>query len=214
MRHGLRGAVYAAAIVAFSPIAAPQLLAFPHFARSNGDTIYSVAPIDQTALDRVTARANRLVAASPLAAQTEPRTIFLTDGGWRWTWLALNQASSLALTRAANETIVVARSDLGGDRMRSAFGNRTLSSIIAHEKCHGLERRAFGIWSDWTKPQWLREGYCDHVGQESTLTDPQALELQRTGQNPGPFAYWQGRKRVEAVLARNGNDVRALFAAN
>jgi hypothetical protein len=66
----------------------PPLLAFPHTTQSNGDTVYSTAPIDQTALDHITSRANRLVSTSPLAAHAEPRSIFLTDGGWRLTWLA------------------------------------------------------------------------------------------------------------------------------
>ncbi len=146
-----------------TPTFYPPLLAFPHVTQSNGDSVYSSAPIDQAALDRVTGRANKLVATSALAAPTEPRKIFLTDGGWRWMWLAASQSSSLAITRPLSEAIVINRSTPGADRMKSAFGLRTLSSIIAHEKCHGLERRAFGLSSDFSKPNWLREGYCDHV---------------------------------------------------
>ena len=213
MSRGIRLALFAALIVVLSPAFAPQLLAFPSVVRSNGDTVYSVAPIDQGALDRVTARANALVLASPLAAASEPRKIFLTDGGWRWMWLAANQSSSLAISRPLSEAIVINRSDPGADRMNSAFGLRTLSSIIAHEKCHGLERRAFGLSSDFGKPGWLREGYCDHVAQESTLTDAQAHQLQQAGQKPRALIYWEGRKRVESALAANQNDVRALFAA-
>lgn len=197
-----------------APAFYPPLLAFPHVAQSNGDTVYSAAPIDQAALDRVTARANKLVATSPLAASAEPRKIFLTDGGWRWMWLAANQSSSLAITRPLSEAIVINRSDPGADRMKSAFGVRTLSSVIAHEKCHGLERRAFGLSSDFSKPNWLREGYCDHVAQESTLTEAQARQLRQAGQKPRALAYWQGRKKVEAALAANHNNVAALFSAN
>ena len=192
----------------------PALLGFPHVAQSNGDTFYSDVPIDRDALDRVTARANQLVASSPLAARAEPRKIYLTDGGWRWRWLAANQASSLAISRPFSEAIVVNRSDANANKMQSAFGVRTLSSIIAHEKCHGLERRAFGIQSDFSKPNWLREGYCDHVAQESTLSDDQAHQLQQAGKTPPALSYWLGRKKVEAALAANHNDVTALFAAN
>lgn len=207
-------AVVAMVTLIVAPAFYPPLLAFPHVAQSNGDTVYLTAPIKQSALDRVTSRANKLVATSPLAASAEPRKIFITDGGWRWMWLAANQSSSLAITRPLSEAIVINRSDPGADGMKSAFGLRTLSSIIAHEKCHGLERRAFGLSSDFTKPKWLREGYCDHVAQESTLTDAQAHQLLQAGQKPRALVYWEGRKSVEAALAANNNDVRALFAAN
>ena len=195
-----------------APAFYPPLLAFPHVAQSNGDTVYLTAPIHQAALDRVTGRANKLVATSPLAAAAEPRKIFLTDGGWRWVWLAVIQSSSLAISRPLSEAIVINRSDPGADRMKSAFGSRTLSSVIAHEKCHGLERRAFGLSSDFSKPNWLREGYCDHVAQESTLTDAQAHQLLQAGQTSRALAYWEGRRKVAAELARNGGDVDALFA--
>lgn len=41
-------------------------------------TVRLEAPIDAAAL----------VAASPLAGRRERRAIFLTDGDWRWRWLA------------------------------------------------------------------------------------------------------------------------------
>jgi hypothetical protein len=203
------------AIVAIlvSPLAAPQLLAFPYVVQSNGDTVYSVAPVDRRALDRVTARANALVAKSPLARTAEPRSIFLTDGGWRWSLLALGNSTTLALTRPLREAVIVRRSDLRADQVPTAFGTRTLSGIIAHEKCHGMERRHFGLTVDWTKPQWLREGYCDVVGAESTLSDEQARRLIASGQKAPALIYWQGRKRVETTLAANGGDVDALFAS-
>jgi len=205
--------VFVAALIVI-PTFHPALLAFPYAARSNGDTIYAERQIDQAAIDRVTTRANKLVAASPLAAPAEPRKVFLTEGGWRWLWLAANQYSSLAITRPLSEAIVVNHSDPGADRMNSAFGTRSLSSIIAHEKCHGLERRAFGLWSDWSKPTWLREGYCDHVAQESTLSDAQARQLQQAGKKSRALAYWEGRKKVEAELAADQGNVTALFDAH
>jgi hypothetical protein len=199
--------------ILLSPLMAPQLLAFPYVVQSNGDTVYSVAPIDRVALDRVTARANALVARSPLARPAEPRSIFLTDGGWRWSLLALGNSTTLALTRPVREAVIVGRSDVGADLVPTAFGTRRLSGIIAHEKCHGMERHHFGLTVDWAKPQWLREGYCDVVGAESTLSDDQARQLMASGQKPPALTYWQGRKRAETALAANGGNVDALFAS-
>ncbi len=41
-----------------------------------------------------------------------------------------------------------------------------------------------------------------------------AHQLLQSGQKPRALAYWEGRKRVEAALAANKNDVPALFATN
>lgn len=198
----------------FFPLVTPEVLAFPYVAHSNGDTVYSVAPIDQSAIDRVTGRANALVSKSPLARPSEPRSIFLTGGGWRWTWLAIGNGSTLALTRPFREAVIVQHADPVADLVPTAFSPRTLSGIIAHEKCHGLERRRFGVTVDWTRPRWLREGYCDVVAQESTLSDAQARQVEARGGTMPALVYYQGRKRAEAELRANGGSVDALFAAH
>lgn len=207
----------AAAVVLALPVAVPQVLAFPYHARSHGNEVWSETPLPQAQLDSVIARSAGLVAASPLADPAgEPRHIFLTNGGWRWTWLALQNRGTFALTRAANEAVIINRSNLAADRMangRPGADRRTLSGIIAHETCHGMERRALGIVaSDIRAPQWLREGYCDHVARESTLTPADVVRLQAEGRTPPALVYYQGRQRIEAELARNGGDVHALFA--
>ena len=89
---------------------------------------------------------------------------------------------------------------------------RTLSSIIAHETCHGMERRRYGVLMSVTKPTWLVEGYCDHVAQESTLSDARAAEIKARGADHPAMVYYEGRKKVEAILAANGGNVDKMFA--
>ena len=79
---------------------------------------------------------------------------------------------------------------------------------------HGLIRARFGITSDWRYPAWLREGYCDYVAGGGSLTDAEAARLLSTHHDHPALVYWQGRKRIEAELARNGASVDALFAAH
>jgi hypothetical protein len=199
------------------PTLAPEVLAFPYSTVSGSATVYSERPIDRAALDRVTARSAKLVAQSPLAQQTEPRTVFLTDGGWRWKWLALMRHSAFGTSRPGRETIVLNRSDVAADRVvngRLVGGQRSLSGTLVHETCHGMLRRHFGVWVDWTKPKWLREGYCDHVAQESSLTKPEAARLKANGEAHPALPYFEGRQKVTAKLAENGGDVDGLFAAN
>jgi hypothetical protein len=88
-----------------------------------------------------------------------------------------------------------------------------VSGVLAHEICHGMLRRQFGLTVDWSKPQWLREGYCDHVAQESSLTAAQVARLKASGGKHPAIAYFEGRRRVAVELERNGGDVDALFTS-
>lgn len=72
-------------------------------------------------------------------------------------------------------------------------------------------RRHFGFTVDFTKPQWVREGYCDHVAGESSLSEQDVAQLQATGAHHPALPYFLGRKRVAASLAVNGGSVDRLF---
>ena len=77
-----------------------------------------------------------------------------------------------------------------------------------------MERRQFGLFIDLTKPAWLREGYCDYVAQESSLSKTDIARLRAAGTAHPALVYYAGRQRVAAMLARNGNNVNVLFEAN
>ncbi|WP_073976966.1 hypothetical protein [Erythrobacter donghaensis] len=198
-----------------SPLVAPQLLAFPHYAEAGDSQVWSETPIDQAALDRVMARAEMLVSASPIAREHEPRRIFLTDGSWRWLWLANIHRGTFALTRFAGQNLVVNRADLAADRItsnRRVGGSRQLSSVLAHEITHGVLLHHFGAIALFGQPRWKVEGYCDHIAQESALTADDVARLEARGERHPALLYFRGRKRVEAALAANGGSVEALFS--
>lgn len=198
-----------------SPLLAPQLLAFPHYAEAGDSRVWSETPIDQAALERVITRAEALVSASPLARDREPRRIFLTQGGWRWLWLSNTSRGAFALTRLGGQNLIVNRADLAADRIvndRPIGGLRKLSSVLAHEIMHGVLLARFGPVEMMRQPRWRVEGYCDHVAQESALTPQDVALLEARGEKHPALLYYHGRKRVEAVLAANGGSVDALFA--
>jgi hypothetical protein len=85
--------------------------------------------------------------------------------------------------------------------------------VLAHETTHGMLRRRYGFWIDFTQPQWLREGYCDYVAQESSLTAAQAAGLEEQGSAHPALPYFHGRRRVAKLLEENGGSVDALFAS-
>jgi hypothetical protein len=198
-----------------SPLLAPQLLAFPHYAEAGDSQVWSETPIDQAALEKVMARAETLVSASPIAREREPRRIFLTQGSWRWLWLANINRGTFALTRFAGQNLIVNRAHLAADSIvsnRPVGGKRKLSSVLAHEITHGVLVHHFGAIDMLGQPRWKIEGYCDHIAQESALTPEEVARLEARGDKHPALLYFHGRKRVEAALAASGGSVDALFA--
>jgi len=196
----------------------PQALAFPYKAAVGGQQVWSEQPIDRTALERVLTRRAELVSASPIAIGDEPRRVFLTQGGWRWHWLTLSPSADgpFALTRALTENIVVNSNNIGRDEVTrddAIAGKRRLSAVLAHETTHGMLRRRYGFWIDMTQPHWLREGYCDYVARESSLTAAQAAALEARGIAHPALPYFHGRQRVANLLEENGGSVDALFSS-
>jgi hypothetical protein len=195
-------------------IISPKLLAFPYHAQIGQISVYSEAPITPH-INEIVARSQQLLRKSAIYSDHYGKTIYLTDGGWRWKILSPNVSYTFALGRPFTETIVFNRTDLKADRVYSAAlpdRSRTLSGTIAHEQTHGLLRVYLGIRA-FTAPKWKIEGYCDHIAEESGLTDKQAGELAKSNPAHAAYArYYLGRKRVAAILAKNGGSVDALFA--
>ena len=208
-----RSAVLGAVIV-LSPVAAPQLLAFPHSATIGQHRVYSEAPIDP-ALTKIVMKADSMAARSSLAASRKiNQPIFLTSGGWRFTWLS-GGTRAFAVSRPLIETIVVNRSDQAHDLVANGSpiaGTRNLHGTLAHEMTHGLSRATFGAFADYRYPAELREGYCDYVAGGGSLTDAQARALLGSHREVPALTYWRGRKKVEAALAANRGNVGAMFA--
>lgn len=198
-----------------TPVYAPQLLAFPYRTSTPIGTVWSESPIAPALLAEASATVRARMETTPLAGPAERRPIYLTDGGWRWTWLAPGTQSAFALSRPITKAVIVNRANLLGE---AAVGNptadrkRTLGSLLAHEFTHGLIRRQYGEVASLRFPSWKVEGYCDHVAGESTLDPAEAFRLGAAGQKHPALVYLRGRQRVEAELARNGGSVDRLFA--
>ncbi|WP_300975407.1 hypothetical protein [Sphingomonas sp. LHG3406-1] len=193
-----------------SPLIAPQLLVFPHHAIVASHQVYSEQPIGPDLAGRI-AEADARMLQSPLGrARTLDQPIFLTEGGWRWRWLAINVGDSFAISRPVSETVILNRADPARDLITTA-GTRRLTDVLVHEFTHGAVRAHFGQFAAVRFPRELVEGYADHVAGSSSLTDAKAQELLRTGQQHPALLYWTGRRKVEAALARNGGSVQRLF---
>ena len=201
-------------LILISPLFAPQLLAFPHKTQTDIGTVWSVEPLDAAMLDRAVAEAKRKVESSPLATASETRPIFITDGGWRWLYLANTSQSAFAITRPINSAVIVNRADPSTDTVhveRDVANERELGSVLAHEFTHGLIRREYGVIAASHFPTWKVEGYCDYVAGESSLTAEEAAQLEAAGTSHPALAYFYGRQRVAALLEQNEGSVDKLF---
>ena len=205
-------------LILISPLFAPQLLAFPHKTETEIGTVWSVEPLDEAMLDRAVSDARLRVETSPLASENETRPIFITDGGWRWLYLANASHSAFAVTRPINDAVIVNRIDPGTGVVTltdSRIGNqRSLGGILAHEFTHGLIRREYGVVAASRFPEWKVEGYCDFVAGESSLTAEEAAQLEAAGTSHPALAYFYGRQRVAALLEQNEGSVDKLFTSD
>ena len=195
----------------------PTLLLFPHERQVGETTVYSETPISDD-IDAVVRRSDALLRKSELfTPRALSRPVFITRGGWRWRLLSFDTANAFAQTRPFGENVVVNRADIARDRVWTGApiaGERALSDVITHERTHILIRMQFGALADRRFPAWLREGYCDHVANSSTLSDQQASQLVADDRIIPALFYYQSRKRVERALQDNGGSARALFQSS
>lgn len=201
-------------LLAVAVLYAPQLLAFPFEQRIGTVTVYAERPIDSR-IGSELARAEGLLRASPIYTGPLDRSLFLTDGGWRWRLLAIQSPHAFAFRWPFSAAIVVNRSDVGDDRVtndRAIGGTRTLSGVIAHETTHIMIANHLGELRSAMLPTWQSEGYADHVARESSLTDADVARLRKTDPSASPLVYYDARRRVEVALRGSGGSVDAVFA--
>lgn len=201
-------------VAAFVLVEAPAALAFPFQQRIGNTTIYAERPIAPE-IGQVLARADRLLSASPIDVPGIRRQIVLTDGGWRWHVLALDNSGAIALRRPFSDVLLFNRSDVAADRVGNGArlgGTRTLSGTIAHETVHMLVARHIGELRAIRLPVWKQEGYADLVAGETSLDPGDEARIRAADPDARVLTYYDGRRRVAAELRRNGNSVDALLA--
>lgn len=209
------GLALAALAVSLTMLYAPAALAFPHYAEIGTTKVYSTEPI-LSVLKQQIARADRLLAQSPLYEPGLRRTLVLTDGGWRWRVMSLGHSDTVALRRPFSSLLLFNRSDIATDRM---FIGRTpvvrsLSGTIAHESVHVLTARRFGELRLAMMPHWKREGYADYMAREPNLSADDERDLGARAPEAIVLKYLQGRRRVSDALDRKGQSVDQLLGSD
>lgn len=210
------GFALAALVVSLTTLYAPAALAFPHYAEIGTTKVYSTKPILPVLEQRI-ARADRLLAQSPLYEAGLRRTLVLTDGGWRWRLMALGYSDSPALRRPFSSMLLFNRSDIVADHMSKGPTTRvvrSLSGTIAHESVHVLTARRFGELRLAKMPHWKREGYADYVAREPNIDADAEREIRARSPDAMVLKYLDGRRRVAEALDRKGQSVDQLLGSD
>ena len=73
---------------------------------------------------------------------------------------------------------------------------------MAHEITHGLIRHRLGLFRGVRLPDWVDEGYCDYVAQESSFPEGDGFRLLAAGErHPSPsFRYFLYRQMVQYLI--------------
>ena len=193
---------------------APETLIWPYKAKIGETQIYSEKPIPSE-MTSVLALSDDLLSKSDIYSDGYGKRIFLTKGGWRWKFLSLTSSGAFGHSSGLTEAIVVNRSSIANDWVRNGKaigGERKLSSLIAHERTHGLIRAHFGRFRSRLFPTWKVEGYSDYIAGQSSLSAANVAELKRRGEQHPAMVYYEGRKKVMQALDVEGKTVDELFA--
>lgn len=207
--------VLAALAIAFvATRLAPETLIWPYEAKIGETQIYSEQPITPE-MASVLARSDVLLRKSEIYSAGYGKRIFLTNGRWRWKFLSLTLSGAFGHSSGLTEAIVVNRNSIANDLVRNGKaigGERKLSSLIAHERTHGLIRAHFGRFRSRLFPTWKIEGYSDYIAGQSSLSAANVAELKRRGEQHPAMVYYKGRKKVMQALDVDGKTVDELFA--
>lgn len=195
------------------PLYIPAALAFPHYREFGNTVVYATQPIPDAMSEHI-ARADTLLAESPINDPSINRTLVLTNGDWRWKIMAIGTWDAIALRRQFSNLLIFNKVDMSADRASNPAelgGVRTLSGTIAHETTHILITRRIGEWRAARLPRWKREGYADFVAQETSLGRNDEALIRARHPNAPVLQYYEGRRRVAVELQRNGNSVDKLL---
>jgi hypothetical protein len=75
-----------------SVVVSPKLLAFPYHAQIGEILVYSEAPV-MPHINGIIARSHSLLRQSTIYSEKYGKTIYLTNGGWRWQILSAPSTS-------------------------------------------------------------------------------------------------------------------------
>jgi len=220
-KHGKLRRIYKIASVSATVIAAAYLflLFFPRplFAYSvkyGNFNIHSREPVGpeiETVLNEAKLRLRR----STIYDESVGRHIYLTNGHGMYAFLSHKAYASFANSVPFIENMFINKTDIAADRvyMNRAFSNsRSLSGVIAHEITHLFIQRKFGTLKAIAIPIWKKEGYCEYIAVDSTITLEEGIRRWRESPSDDTGSrYIKYHLMVKYLLENENISVPELF---
>lgn len=209
--------IYIALTFAISALAIrfyPPILLWPHTKKIGPFQVYSDLPVDRR-VELILVSSLQYRARSSIASPLHSQAVFLTDGGWRWKILSLQHSGAFAISTPFSENIITNKTDIGTNSVstgRNVGGFRPLDRVLAHEMTHGTLRSHFGFFNILRKPDWLVEGYCDYIADNSSLTEQDVRKLKAQGVFHPAIPYLEGRVKIEKLISDEKMTVDQLFS--
>jgi hypothetical protein len=186
----------------------PDLL-FPYEARWGDIVLRSEQPLS-AGVSAILADVERRIDTSDLPA-AGPYRVYLCNETWKLhvfgrTWsVGFGGITDVWLTG----NIFIRPADIDRNAVippptwRFSLSDRPLSYFIAHEITHVQQIAALGRWRYAQTPDWLVEGFADHVAKAGDFDTAANLRLLRDGArelDPGLGLYRRHQLAVEAAL--------------
>jgi len=182
--------------------------------------IWSDRPIDPR-MAVVLDDARRRIEMSELYDPDATFRIFLCNEPWRLLLLARSSQVGGSADTLLTGNIYLREADIAANRIVPPEGEladaetRPLSYFIAHEATHVMQSRAFGGLLEVRYPDWLTEGYADHIGKGRSFDLNENARLMRDGDPRLDYArsglYRRYHLLVAFLMEREGQTIRALF---
>ena len=170
-----------------------------------------VGPEIETVLNEAEVRLRR----SPIYDGSVGRHIYLTNGYGMYTFLSHKAYASFANSVPFIENVFINKTDIAADRvyMNREFSNsRSLSGVIAHEITHLFIQRKFGTVKAISMPVWKKEGYCEYVAGDSTITLEEGIRRWRENpSNDTTYRFIKYHLMVKYLLETENLSVDDLF---
>lgn len=176
--------------------------------------VYSREPIEPeiaAVLDSAEARLKR----SPIYDADVARPVYLTNSFGMYALLSHKVYRSFANSVPFIENIFINKTDIPADRVfvnREKNNSRSLSGVIAHEVTHLLIQRRYGTLRSLSIPAWKKEGYCEYIAGDSTITLDEGLRLWRESPSDDTgYRYIKYHAMMKYLLEKENMSVDDLF---
>jgi hypothetical protein len=138
------------------------------------------------------AEAAALIRRSELAVAGRREHVFVCNSIWLFRLFHLPPTRAFAYSVPFTDHVFVAAADFEkglATRSGTDLNTRGLSSLMAHEITHGLIRYRLGLFRGARLADWVSEGYCEYVAQDSTFPVADGMRRVAAGLDHPSRAY-------------------------